>query len=225
MYSCLLPYIKTRFFVLLVLLGLLAVWSTSAYAFEGLGGYISEKVVSISAGEVVIGKSNYLGDLDITMGPRVISSSPTNISMSTPYITLHGSLDSLNGFPNASVWFEWGYDTSYGNTAGLITMTGTGSHSVNVSGVDRTSTIHYRFVGETDGVVYGEDISFNSSLTGWYRLIQVVPYIFLGIAILMVVGLIYAGLPLVYSIIIGAIVALLGIVGTTTIVEVLSRLW
>ena len=196
-------------------------------AFMGIGDYWSEKVVQrqgVTTSYLVASRAGVNGDLQAVMGP-IVTTNPVSHEMGSGHTVLSGTLTNLNGFPNADVWFEWGYTTAYGNTVGAGNMVAVGTYTFDLGGVDFGQIIHYRFVGETDGIMYGSDQVITVISTGWYYLAQVLPFIFLAIAIGMVIGLVYAGAPLTYAIIMGAILATVGAVGTGAIILALRALF
>jgi hypothetical protein len=79
--------------------------------------------------------------------------------------------------PNGSettVYFEWGADTTYGNTTASQAI-GSGTVELivtdNISGLLPDITYHYRIVAENDsGTSYGNDMSFRTpaGTLGWY---------------------------------------------------------
>ena len=142
--------------------------SVSGYA--GLGQYISEKLLSrTGTGD----SSLYLGSG--SSGPTVLGSGPTiSTGVATnPHaaggtkITLSGTVLSLNGFPRADIWFEWGYDPSnLNNTSTVSTVTSTGLYSIEVIGWSVGTPVYYRFASSTDGTTRGSTSNFNTSGAG-----------------------------------------------------------
>jgi len=96
------------------------------------------------------------------------------------HATLNGNLSSLGGAPTADIWFEWGYDTSYGNYAGNTTVSATGAYTATITGYDPDQTIYYRFVGENvDGTTYGSAVSFAVTPISGYIFLRLIPLLFL----------------------------------------------
>ncbi|MFZ2630942.1 MAG: IPTL-CTERM sorting domain-containing protein, partial [Desulfosalsimonadaceae bacterium] len=88
--------------------------------------------------------------------------------MDTVSATLNG-LVNANGSDTA-VAFEYGLDTSYGNTATADQSPVTGSGNVAVSaaltGLTPGTTYHFRLVAENDaGTTYGDDLTFTTTAT------------------------------------------------------------
>ena len=161
--------------------------------------------------------------------PTVTTDAATDVYMdSTTHATLNGTLDSLGGVPTCDTWFEWGYDTSYGNIVGLEEgVATTGTHSYTLTSYDPSYTVHYRFVGENvDGRTNGADQSFlvSGNTPSIYKLLTVLPYIFVGIAILMLVVGVSGGMT-ISAIIIAAILAIVGAVGIGVIQSILQSMW
>jgi hypothetical protein len=67
----------------------------------------------------------------------------------------------------ATVWFEWGADTNYGNTTPaqpLLSDTNAFDVSQVITGLGKGTTYHYRCVGTNlQGIAYGQDVSFTTA--------------------------------------------------------------
>jgi hypothetical protein len=124
-------------------------------AMAGFGGYISEKLIGDGTNEV-----QYLGDgtNDLTvLGSGPVISTITATSSSAGNIvtmTMTGNLQSLNGMPEANVWFRWGYapGAMTSTTPATVTVTGEKTASINPNA---GATVYYQFVSSTDGTSYG----------------------------------------------------------------------
>ncbi len=153
----------------------------------------------------------------VNLGPIVTTLPATEVYMDGgTHATLKGSLDSLGGAPTADIWFEWGYSTSYGNTVGSKTVATTGTYTYNLAGYNPSETVYYRFVGENvDGTTYGSAQTFyvTGSIPNAYRLATILPVVFLGIIILMLVAFIYTGSLTLPVLILMVILILLGVAG------------
>jgi len=193
--------------------GLLLLLPSIQVLASGVGGYISEKLIDrsgVSSSSLVIGMGN--PQIDIGMGPSV-STLPAQTTKGINKATLRGSVDSLNSFPSATVWFEWGYSTSYGNTTATQTATNTGEYSTEITGLsDRP--VHYRFVASLDGTNYGSDSLFQSTKTATQTLIWLIPTVFaiFGIVVLFAlrgspIAVIIAGILIVIGVLILANIA------------------
>jgi len=198
-----------------------------------LGGLLSEKLVDRSGvadsnlliGRVGVGDSSF----QVGFGPRLSTLSATDVYMDGgAHATLRGRVTTLNGLPQATVWWEWGYDTAYGNTVGTQTITGIGVFEEDISGFDPNRVVYFRFAGEGDGVNYGASQTlggYDILTTATHRMLQVVTFVWIAVVILAMFGLVYSGLPLVVCIIIGAIVVILGTAGVSAILEALRSMW
>jgi hypothetical protein len=145
------------------------------------------------------------------------------------HATLNGNLSSLGGAPTADIWFEWGYDTSYGNYAGNATVSATGAYTATITGYDPSNTVYYRFVGKNvDGTTYGSAATFtvsNTAVARYYGLTMVVTFVWLAVVIFLIWGLVSAGLPMILVVILAAIMAQVGVVGVQAILSSLLTWW
>jgi len=58
--------------------------------------------------------------------------------------TLVGYLESMGGYRNASVWFEWGPTTAYGQTTAMQTMYSPGTFNYTLQGLNPGTAYHFR---------------------------------------------------------------------------------
>ncbi len=183
------------FITAVVLMVLVA--SVSVYA-AGWGGYISEKVVDrsgVNNSNLLIGRSGVgVSDLDVVMSGIVAAAGATNIFMdgAGTHATLHGNLQNLNGFPQATVYFQWGYDTSYGHVSTSQVVVATGAFTADIQGFDPSQTIYYRAVVDTDGINYSSADSFvaeGAIVTGFNLLNATVVFLYVVMIILAVVAI------------------------------------
>ena len=208
-----LKYNKLLLLTVLIIGLLLLLPNTQVLASE-IGGYVSEKLVDrsgVNSAQLVIGMGN--PQIDIGMGPAV-STLPAQTTPAKDTATLRGGVDSLNNFPNVVVWFEWGYNTSYGNATPTQIATSTGTYTADISNFNLAQTVHYRFCASADGTNCGSDNPFSVPHTpagalGW--LIPVVFAIF-GIVVLFAlrgnpIAIIIAGILIVIGVLILANVA------------------
>jgi hypothetical protein len=120
------------------------------------------RIVGTSVGGTTNGN-----DMTFTTGagsPVVVTNPPTNIT--TNGAQLNGTVTANS--PSATISFEWGLTTAYGNSVAGIPPTATGNSPVasmaSLSGLLTNMTYHYRCVAvNSTGTVYGLDQSF---LTG-----------------------------------------------------------
>jgi uncharacterized membrane protein (UPF0136 family) len=106
--------------------------------------------------------TSYGGDLTFvvtTTVPSVDTLPAADITYTTA--TLNGDLTNDGGLP-CQVQFEWGYNTSYGNTTPLVSA-GIGPFSAPITGLTRYTIYHYRAVAVNAlGTSYGADVEFNT---------------------------------------------------------------
>ncbi|MDA8241683.1 MAG: hypothetical protein M0Z67_15120 [Nitrospiraceae bacterium] len=107
-----------------------------------------------------------------TYGGNVPFTTPSNAppcAMTNSATNKNGNSATLNGTVNpngleASVYFEWGLTTSYGNTTSAqLLSAGVDDISVaaNITGLSINMTYHFRVVAtNADGTTYGPDMSF-----------------------------------------------------------------
>ncbi|MCL0070518.1 hypothetical protein M1N44_01915 [Dehalococcoidia bacterium] len=140
-----------------LLIGLLSaalLLHNQALAFS-FANYLSTKIIERAPNtQLVIGREGVANpNLNVVMGPQVSTLAPIDISMNgETRATLRGELLDLRGFPQVTIWFEWGYDETFGNTVGNRIVSSTGIYSHTITNFDPArNLIFYRFVGQTDG--------------------------------------------------------------------------
>ncbi len=144
--------------IVLTVLWLLS-YPSVASAMSGFGGYVSEKLLGDGTAENL-----YLGDGSnelsvLGSGPRVATVGATSFSAGNVVtMTMTGSLQSLNGMPQAYVWFRWGYTPSMVNNTATVTMTSTGEQSISIH-PEAGKTVYYQFRASTDSVSSGSVLS------------------------------------------------------------------
>jgi hypothetical protein len=82
-------------------------------------------------------------------GVKVSTSSASNVGQKSA--TLNGFLTSTGSSPNTYVWFEYGTDTTFGNSTPQQNMTTPGNFSFNVSRLQSGFTYYYRAVAIGNG--------------------------------------------------------------------------
>lgn len=122
---------------------------------SGLGGYISEFLVSDDSTAYITVGPDATAYLDVAMSPSVTTSSPNILTSNS--LVMNGAITDLNGMEYAYVYFEYGLTDAYGSITSSSTKTGTGTFSATISGLASGSTYHYRAVAYTDGTNYGND--------------------------------------------------------------------
>src|SRR5207244_3018857 len=101
-------------------------------------------------------------------GGGVISSGPvvtdTVSNVATTSATLGGHVTSSSGYSNPH--FEWGSDTSYGNTAisdKSSSSGGTDYFTASLAGLQPSTSYHFRFAATISGTAaYGSDQTFTT---------------------------------------------------------------
>jgi phosphodiesterase/alkaline phosphatase D-like protein len=97
-------------------------------------------------------------------GPTVSTEAPTNVL--TTSVTLNGNLTFVGTTPPASLSFEYGTSTSYGNTAPATPASTSSPTTFSAAIINLTpgATYHYRAVanGGLSGMGYGNDVQFNA---------------------------------------------------------------
>jgi hypothetical protein len=96
------------------------------------------------------------------VAPQVQTNSATNIQNNSA--TLNANLTNVGSYGSATVYFQWGADTSYGNQTSNATQNYTGTFNQLVSGLSYNTTYHFRAVAQNSyGTVYGQDMTFYSN--------------------------------------------------------------
>ena len=97
---------------------------------------------------------------------RLASSTPPSVTtndasdITSNSATLNGNLGGLGTAPTVSVSFEWGENTSYGNTTTPESKNTTGAFTFALGGLSPNTTYHFRAEAIGDGTRYGLDKSF-----------------------------------------------------------------
>ena len=95
--------------------------------------------------------------------PTVTTNAAGNITANSA--TLNGNLTSLGTAGNATVSFEWGNTTSYGNETPAQIISAPGIFSGNITGLSPDTTYHFRARAIGDGTSYGNDMTFSTQVT------------------------------------------------------------
>ncbi len=96
-------------------------------------------------------------------GTTVATNAASSVTSTTA--TLNGNLSAVGITGSATVSFEWGTTTSYGNTlAGTPSpRTSAGTFTANLSGLAANTIYHFRAKAVGDGTVYGTDQTFTTA--------------------------------------------------------------
>ena len=154
----------------------------------GTGGYVSESLIGSSSGasNFTIDSSGASGSyLDVSTVGTIVTNKATGIG--TASANLNATVSTLNGMPRGVVYFEWGYDATYGNVTSSATITSPQDVQIAVNGYDPDKEIYYRAVVETDGTAVGSGRFFtvgglNTGLNIWNNIILLL----LGLAMVIV---------------------------------------
>ena len=107
---------------------------------------------------------NYNGSGNVYNSNAVQTNSATNIS--SYQATLNGYLSGANNYGPANVYFQWGPTINYGSQTNQQYLN-SGAFSQVVSNFNSNTTYHFRAVVQgNSGPVYGQDMSFYSSING-----------------------------------------------------------
>jgi parallel beta-helix repeat protein len=90
--------------------------------------------------------------------PSVTTNDASDITDSSA--TLNGNLGDLGTAPTVNVSFEWGENTSYGNTTAPESKNTTGAFTFALGSLSPNTTYHFRAEAIGDGTSYGWDKSF-----------------------------------------------------------------
>ena len=90
--------------------------------------------------------------------PSVTTNEASGITDSSA--ALNGNLDNLGTAPTVNVSFEWGENTSYGNTTAPESKNTTGAFTFALGSLSPNTTYHFRAEAIGDGTSYGSDKSF-----------------------------------------------------------------
>jgi len=147
--------------------------------------------------------------------------------------TLNGDITDIGGASVTTRGFEWDTNSGvpYANNWTQDGTYGTGKFSHGLTGLSINTTIYYRTMGyNSEGWGYSSEDEFDIVANpppppeGYYWLAQVAPFVWIGIIILMILGLVTSGTPLILVVLIGGLMALLGPVGTQLIIRAVENL-
>lgn len=116
-----------------------------------------------------LGVGNFAGygnDVEFTTAAPAIPTVTTNAATSiTPSsATLNGYLTNMGVDTNVACYFEWGINTSYGNTAGFPFWRQTiGAFNTTITNLSPGTTYHYRALGVGNNAGYGNDVQFTTT--------------------------------------------------------------
>jgi hypothetical protein len=130
-------------------------------ALSGLGSYISEKTLGSGATpDAMLTLGSGSGPAVLGAGPRITTGS-ASFSSDSKSATLAGTVNSLNGAPSITVWFEWGYSaTALTHITAALAVAAPGAQEVTITGYD-PNRIYYRMVASSDGTNYGDIANFS----------------------------------------------------------------
>ncbi|MEE8372138.1 MAG: CFI-box-CTERM domain-containing protein [Dehalococcoidia bacterium] len=105
------------------------------------------------------GKSVTIADVP----PAVTTNAASAITSNTS--TLNGTLSDLGTATSVDVHFEYGTDTLYGTSTGVLPMTAIDTFFADISSLTPGTTYHFRAVAVGDGTDYGSDVTFTTGTT------------------------------------------------------------
>jgi trimeric autotransporter adhesin len=141
--------------------------SSSVSVNTAITGLLPYNTYHFRVKSVSVGGTSYGSDLTFTTNAipaTVITNSASNVTPITA--TLNGSVNP--NYAPATVSFDWGLTTAYGNNVTATPSSVSGSTSTpvlaNIVGLSWATTYHFRCVGvNAGGTAYGADMTFNSA--------------------------------------------------------------
>jgi len=95
--------------------------------------------------------------------PQVQTSAVTNLQNISA--TLNGNLTDMGSYGTTTVYFQWGTSTSYGTQTTGVIQSQVGSFNQPLANLTPYTTYHFRAVAQnSQGTVYGQDVTFNTGL-------------------------------------------------------------
>ncbi|MFH1657049.1 MAG: hypothetical protein ABH919_01140, partial [bacterium] len=123
-----------------------------AYEDDGNGGY----------GTAIVTPVGGVDPPTPVIYPPTITTNPA-LPYDIDWAQLNGSLTSLGGAASASVWFQWGLTTSYGNSTTPVSKSAPDTFFSVLNGLTPSTLYHFRAVGDnTAGTSYGIDRTFTT---------------------------------------------------------------
>lgn len=115
-----------------------------------------------------------------------------NTSQSGASLTFNGNVTDMGKATSTYGYFEWGYNTSYGNATSLQAISGTGNYSASIPFYMKGQTIYYRTVVQNGSVKsYGLQSSVYpvSAIETSFPILNIIPFVFVGMMIILIIGL------------------------------------
>lgn len=194
-------------------------------------GYTSEKLIARQGTNnslLVIGRGLPDSRLEVALGPRVATVAATNIYRDAlgNHATLNGNLASLGLAANTTVYFEWGYNTSYGNVTAPQVLVVPVAFNAAVNNFT-PQPVHFRGVAiNDDGITYGADSEFTlppEAATTPNILIWVVAVF--GVVGLVLILLGIAGNLNMGTVIVAIIIGILLSIALPMLISIISSTW
>jgi len=133
--------------------------------------------------------------------------------------TLRGSVTNMGVASDTYLYFEWGYDTSYGNVVGLQTVGVVGTYTTNITGYSPNSTVFYRVVTlNGTETVLGGAVSFKVTPTTTFSIMNIIPLAFMLCGVIALFVLKITPVVILTS-------AILIIVGAIMVISMANVLW
>jgi hypothetical protein len=122
--------------------------------------------------------------------PTIVTLAPTNVYMdaSGTSATLRGQVTNMGVATTSTVYFQWGYGTSYGNTVGTQTASGTGTYTYTLTGFNPSNPVYYRFLSANGAVItYGAAKTTSAAATTeqGYTILRLIPLLIIVATILL----------------------------------------
>lgn len=111
--------------------------------------------------------------------PQVQTNAATNVQNTSA--VFNGYLSDLGGAGYATVWFEWGNSTAYGNSTAMMTQNYVGSFSQQVFNFPLNQPVHYRAVAQNNaGLSYGQDMLLNNPFANQVVTVNAGPNVYIN---------------------------------------------
>lgn len=181
-------------------------------------------------GENVDGETDGADETFTFTTPTITTLAATNVIMNGgTHSTLGAQITNMGVASDTYVFFQWGYDTTYGNTVGTQTVAGVGTYTFNLTGYHPEKTVHYR-AGVRNGAVeaFGTDQSFKVTPTNVYNTANMLVLAFAiaaVVALFVVLYMIVQGAAALPLLIMAAILSLIAVIGISIFVSLVQGLW
>ena len=138
--------------------------STASHSWSAANTYIVKAQARCATHKGIV--SGWSGGKSVTIAdipPAVTTDAASTVTTSSS--TLNGTLSDLGTATSVDVHFDYGTDTGYGTSTGVLQMTATDAFFADVSSLAPGTTYHFRAVAVGDGTDYGSDMTFTTGTT------------------------------------------------------------